>query len=185
MDIADTITPNSEQLNAEDLLVGPRTYTVTGVEKGTSEQPVFIHLAEVTGRTYRPGKSMRRVLAACWGTEASNYVGRRMTLFNDPTVMWAGKPVGGIRIRALSHIPEPVEINLTVTRGKRVPFTVQPIHTDVAEHLAALTAATTLEELQAAWVAADRAGVASDVDVTALKDARKVELAPKQEGTES
>src|SRR5690606_20382540 len=61
MDITDTITPNSEQLNAEDLLVGPRTYTVTGVEEGTADQPVFIHLSEVPGRTYRPGKSMRRV----------------------------------------------------------------------------------------------------------------------------
>jgi len=127
MDITDTITPNSEQLNAEDLLVGPRTYTVTGVEEGTADQPVFIHLSEVPGRTYRPAKTMRRVLIACWGTEASNYVGRRMTLFNDQTVMWAGKPVGGIRIAALSHIDEAKEINLTVTRGKRALFVVQPL----------------------------------------------------------
>lgn len=127
MDMTDTIVPNSEQLNAEDLLTGPLTVTITGVEKGTKDQPVFIRLQEFPDRTYRPAKSMRRVLAACWGVDSSAYIGRQLTIYNDPTVSWGGKPVGGIRISHLSHIDETKELHLTVTRGKRAPFIVQPL----------------------------------------------------------
>ena len=52
MDLSSTIEPNSDQVNAEDLIAGPQTVTITGVEAGTADQPVFIHLAEFPGRTY-------------------------------------------------------------------------------------------------------------------------------------
>ncbi|MGQ4828017.1 hypothetical protein, partial [Enterococcus faecalis] len=62
MDIDDTIAPKSDQLNAEDLLTGPRTFTVDRVQVPGGEQPVNIHLREMPGRPYRPSKTMRRVL---------------------------------------------------------------------------------------------------------------------------
>lgn len=176
MDILKTTEPKSDQQNFDDMVAGPRTVTVEAVKKGSAEQPVELHLVEFPGRPYKPGKSMRRVLVACWGSEASAYVGRRLTLYGDPEVKFGGQKVGGIRIAALSHLPEPVEINLTVTRGKRVPFVVQPIPGEIAEHLAALTAATTLDELKAAFDAAVQAGVGADPDVQALKDTRKTDL---------
>ena len=182
MDILKTTEPKSDQQNYDDYVAGPRTVTVESVKKGSAEQPVELHLVEFPGRPYKPGKSMRRVLVACWGPEASVYVGRRLTLYGDPEVKFGGQKVGGIRIAALSHIPEPVEINLTVTRGKRVPFVVQPIPGELGEHLAALTAAATLEELQVAWQLAARAGVTHEADVVALKDARKAELSAEEGG---
>lgn len=127
MDLTGTITPNSEQINAEDLLAGPRTVTITGVEAGTKDQPVFIHTAEYPDRTYRPGKSMRRVLVVCWGQDSAAYIGRKITIYNDPTVKWGGQPVGGIRISAASDIAGPTTIALTITRGKRAPFIVEPL----------------------------------------------------------
>ena len=177
MDISETIVPNSDQINAEDLLGGPRTVTITGVKAGTKDQPVFIQTAEYPDRTYRPAKSMRRILFALWGQDSSAYIGRQVTLYTDPTVKFGGQEVGGIRIAALSHIDEPKSIALTVSRGKRAPFVVQPIPTETGVHLAALTGATTLEELQAAWVAAGKAGVANMRQLIELKDARKAELA--------
>lgn len=126
MDLSHTIEANSEQINADDLST-PRTVTITDVEKGTADQPVFVHVSEFTGRTYRPGKSMRRVLVAAWGADASLYKGRRLTIFNDPSVKWAGQAVGGVRISHMSHIDKPLTIALTLTRGKRAPFTVQPL----------------------------------------------------------
>lgn len=176
MDLTQSIEPNSEQVNAEDLLGGPRTITITGVEAGTKDQPVFIHTLEYPDRTYRPAKSMRRVLVSAWGQDSSTYIGRRITIFNDPHVKWAGQEVGGVRISHLSHISEPLTVALTVTRGKRAPFVVQPLATDVGEHLAALTGATTLEELQIAWHKATDAGVAKMRELVELKDARKAEL---------
>lgn len=127
MDITSTTTPDSTQVNAEDLLTGPRVVTITGVRAGTSEQPVNIDLAEFPGRAYRPSKTMRRVLVALWGPEASAYVGRRLRIYRDPDVRFGKDVVGGIKIAAMSHIDKPVTVALTVTRGRRAPHTVEPL----------------------------------------------------------
>lgn len=175
MDITSTTEPKSDQQNYDDYIAGPKTVTITEVKKGSAEQPVELHLAEFPGRPYKPGKSMRRVLVTCWGAEASEYVGRKMTLYGDPTIKFGGQDVGGIRIAALSHLTEAKSISLTVTRGKRAPFIVQPLG-DAKAHLAALKAAGTLPDLQTAWEAAKAAGVAGLAEVAAAKDARKAEL---------
>ncbi len=177
MDITSTTEPKSDQQNYDDYISGPKTVTIVEVKKGSAEQPVELHLAEFPGRPYKPGKSMRRVLVTCWGAEASEYVGRQLTLYGDPTIKFGGQDVGGIRIAALSHITEAKSISLTVTRGKRAPFVVKPIGApDPAPHLAALKGAATLDGLQAAWKAAQAAGVAGVPELIAAKDARKAEL---------
>ena len=129
MDLTDTIAPRSDQLNAEDLLSGPRTVTITDVHQGAStEQPVDIVTAEFgTGRPWKPSKTVRRILVAAWGPEASAYVGRRATIYRDPDVKFGGMAVGGIRVSHLSHIDRPLTVALTVTRGKRAPFVVKPL----------------------------------------------------------
>lgn len=126
MDISDTLAPNSDQLDAIDLLGGPRTFTITEVSKGNAEQPVQVKLAEFP-RVWRPGKSMRRVLAACWGTDASVWVGRRVTLYCDESVRFGSEVVGGTRIAALSHIDKPKAVPLLVSRGKSATFKVKPL----------------------------------------------------------
>lgn len=179
MDITKTTEPRSDQMNYDDFVSGTKTVTVQEVKAGSADQPVEVHLVEFPGRPFKPSKSMRRVLVAAWGSEAEAYKGRRITLYGDPDVKFGGQAVGGIRIAALSHITEPLEVRLTVTRGKRAPFTVQPlpdVAPEVEPHLQALTAATTLDELREAWEAAQSAGVASAPLVVAFKDKRKAEL---------
>lgn len=128
MDISDTIAPKSDQLNAEDLLIGPRTVTITGVSRGDADQPVNVMLAEFgAGRPFKPCKSMRRVMVAAWGKDASEYQGRRMTLYCDPKVRFGGQEMGGIRISHLSDINERMTVALTVTRGRRAPYIVDPL----------------------------------------------------------
>lgn len=127
MDLTKSIEANSEQVNAEDLLSGPRTVTITGVEQGSKEQPVFVHLAEFPNRTYRPGKSMRRVIVSAWGTDSSSYIGKQMNIYCDPEIRFGGQAVGGIRISHMTGLSRPLTVALTVSRGKREPFTVQPI----------------------------------------------------------
>ena len=155
-DISETLAPNSDQLDAVDLLGGPQTFTITEVSRGTADQPVNIHLAEFP-RVWRPGKSMRRVLAACWGTDASTYVGRRVTLYCDESVMFGGEVVGGTRISHLSHIDKARKIPLIVKRGKSATYTVQPLPDAPAEPApaelaaqvaAALKDATTEDEIR-------------------------------------
>jgi hypothetical protein len=156
MDITETLVPKSDQLNAEDLLTGPRTVTVEKVTKGSVEQPVDIHLAEFPGRPFRPSKTVRRILVAAWGVEATAYTGRRMTLYRDPAVRFGGQDVGGIRVSHLSHIDKPLTISLTETRGKRKPHRIEPLAEPpeaVAEFERRIRESRTLPELDT--VAAD------------------------------
>ena len=126
-DMTDTIIPKSDQLNADQLLAGPITITVTEVTIAAGEQPVTIHYANENGRPYKPGKSMRRVLVKAWGADAGNYIGRSMTLYTDPTIKFGGMEVGGLRISHLSHIPGTLTMALTETKGRKKPFVVQPL----------------------------------------------------------
>lgn len=127
MDLAQMVTPKSDQQNYDDYLAGPRTVTISGVREGSNEQPLNIELEEYPGRPFKPNLSMRRVLLKAWGKDPKTFVGRRMTLFGNPAVIWAGKPVGGVEISHLSHIDKPLAIPLTVTKGKRKNFIVQPL----------------------------------------------------------
>ena len=127
MDITPTLTPKSTQLNADDLIAGPLTITVCGVSPGTPEQPVVIKFEGDEGRPFLPCKTMRRLLAHAWGTDGHAWIGRGMTLYHDPSVVFGGIKVGGIRISHLSHIDHDLEVALTVTKGKRALYRVRPL----------------------------------------------------------
>lgn len=128
MDLRKTIIPKSDQLNADDLIAGPRTIKIIDVKEGDSEQqPVSIYFDGDDNKPYKPCLSMRRLLVQVWGHEGKSYIGKSMTLFLDPSVKWAGVEVGGIRISHVSDITEPTDVLLTVSKGKRRPYTVQPL----------------------------------------------------------
>lgn len=126
MDLTESIAPKSDQLDAVDLLSGPRTFTITSVSKGNPDQPFNFHLADFP-RVWRPGKSMRRVIVAAWGPDATKYAGKRATLYCDPTVEFGGAAIGGTRISHLSGIDKPIKVPLIIKRGKSAIFTVQPL----------------------------------------------------------
>ena len=127
-DMRAVIVPKSDQINADDLLAGPMTITVTSVSiKPGTEQPVAMRFENDGGKPYKPCKSMARVLVNCWGPDASIYAGRAMTLYCDPKVTGAGMAVGGIRISHLSHIEQPVTMALTASKGNKKLFTVHPL----------------------------------------------------------
>lgn len=127
MNLANTVTPKSDQLNADDLIAGTRTIRISAVTAGSAEQPVNIAFDGDNGRPWKPGKSMRRVLLALYGAESSAYIGKRVTLYNDTEVTFGPDKTGGIRISHASDISGPQTIALTVKKGKRKPFTVQPL----------------------------------------------------------
>lgn len=130
INLRDTIIPKSDQLTADDLIGITRTITVTGVKRGeTADQPVSIHYDGDNGRPYKPCKSMRRVMIHAWGDDGRGWIGKRMTLYCDPDVKFGGVKVGGIRISHLSDIDQTMNISLTATRGKRSPYTVEPLVT--------------------------------------------------------
>lgn len=127
MDLTPTLAPKSNQLNSDDLIAGPRTITITSVVAGNTEQPVAVHYDGDQGKPWYPCKGMRRVLVAAWGPDASQYIGRGVTLFRNPEVMYGGIQVGGIQISHLSGLDGPLSIALTMNRQKRTPYKVQPL----------------------------------------------------------
>lgn len=126
LDMTDSLAPRSDQLDAVDLLSGPRTFRIEQVSKGNPEQPFNFHL-EGFPRVWRPGLSMRRVIVKAWGSKTSAYVGQSVTLYCDPSVEFGGSQVGGTRISHMTGIDKALKVPLLIKRGKSAVFTVQPL----------------------------------------------------------
>lgn len=172
IDIGDTIQAKSDQWNAADLLGGPITVTIAGVDVAKTDQPVTIHLEESPGKAYRPSKGMRRALVKLWGPRSADYAGRRLTLFNEPSVKWAGQAVGGIQISHASHIDKPVTFTLATAKGKLAPITVQPLPDAPPQYAepAPIPTFQSADEARAYWMERRDAGASPD-ELTAIQQA--------------
>lgn len=128
INMAETIKPKSDQLNADDLISGSLTITISKMTIGQSaEQPVSVGYVGDNGKPWKPCKGMRRVLVKAWGADGSVYAGRSLTLYRDEKVTFGAQAVGGIRISHMSHITEPFTMALTTSKASRKPFTVKPL----------------------------------------------------------
>lgn len=185
MNLAETIIPKSDQLNADDLITGTLTVKITSV-KGSNEpqQPVSIHYDGDNGKPYKPCKSMRRVLVSAWGANGGEYVGKSMTLYRDNSVAFGGIQVGGIRISHLSHIEQDLTLALTVSRASRKPYLVKrlevvaaskpvltPEHKRWAEAVAALASGkTTIEGIKEKWTVSEEVSTKLAEEAAAIKN---------------
>ena len=176
MDITDALAPTSDQLDAVEL-VNPRTFTIdTGSSLGKREGKIVaeIRLADFP-RVWRPSKGMLDVLAACWGTDGKLWVGHRVTVYNDPEVMFGRDKVGGIRISHLSHIDKARSVTIRASgAGRKQLWHVEPLAEATpapTEPTAEMVAASTdADALRAMWQA-------SGVERRAQIEARVTELA--------
>lgn len=136
-DITFALEAKSDQLNATDLAGAEPVIRIreVKVKKNDAQQPVWIYYDGDKGRPWKPNKSMRRILAIAWGVRSSLWVGRYAQIFNEPTVIYAGAEVGGIRIRALSDIPKSgIRTSITISKSKRVPFHVEHLVVETKEY---------------------------------------------------
>ena len=184
MDITDALAPKSDQLDAVQL-VHPRTFTIdTGSRLGTREGATVAEIRFVGfPRWWRPSKGMLDVLAKCWGTDGKAWVGRSVTLYNDPEVTFGKDKVGGIRISHLSHIDGPVTVMIR-GRGqgaRKIAWPVKPLTVaappppPAAMSLEDVAATTDTDTLRTAWQG-------SPPDVRAAIEARVAEIAALAQG---
>lgn len=184
MDVSNAIVAKSDQLNAIDLVGRDVTITIVDVKPGPQDQPVHIITDQYgPSRPWKPSKTALRDIVQVWGTDSTVWVGRRITLFNDPEVLWAGQPVGGIRIRAMSHIDKAFEAKHVITRGKTKKVMIRPLGDapvapvaappSTADHLDAINNAANIEELQHAWGLVQKAGVSNDPELISAKERMK------------
>ncbi|MCA7900715.1 hypothetical protein LGM39_15150 [Burkholderia cepacia] len=178
-DLRGTIVPKSDQLNAEQLLAGDLTITVTDVRMGSEDQPVILHYENDEGRPFKPCKTMRKLLIFAWGEDGRNWTGKSMTLYNDQAVRFGGMVVGGIRISHLSHIEREISLSLTATKGKKALHTVLPLEVvRLDDVLKAIATATDRNAMNAAKVLAmklppgDQAQAAQDAYNARMRELR-------------
>lgn len=127
LDISPFLEAKSDQITADDLIAGPRTFRIANVEIPGGEQPVSVHMEGMEGRPFKPCKGMRRLLGHLWGPDAAKWIGRSVTLFRDPDVRFGADQTGGVRIAAVSHLDEPQTVPVRVSRGKAKKYNVEPI----------------------------------------------------------
>lgn len=133
LDVTRAIQPKSDQLNADSLITGPRTIRIRDVSVNPdAEQPIWISFDGDDGRPWKPCKTAARCLASIWGANAAQWIGLHCTIYNDPTVTWAGAAVGGIRVSHMEGLDKPRQLQLTKTRGKKGAVTIQPLIIDAA-----------------------------------------------------
>lgn len=132
IDISGAAKARTDQLNADDLRLveGGMVVKIIRVHylgEG-KEQPLHLHLAGLEGRPYKPCKTMIKMLMAAWGKNAAKYAGRYLRLYRDPDVTFGDQgKIGGIRISHASGLGGPVIEKQTLTRGKKVPFRIDPL----------------------------------------------------------
>jgi len=191
IDMSQFVEAKSDQLNADDLIGASRTITVRRVTGSDGDQPVSIFYEGDNNKPFKPCKTMRRVLLAVWGRYAADYVGRSMTLYRDDKVTFGGLDVGGIRISHMSHIDKEMVVVVMKTKGKKAGIKIAPLElpTDkaaewVADHIAAINDATTVEDLDLVISGGAKAMVKLQRDrrelhetVTNAYDARRAVLA--------
>lgn len=182
MDITEALAPNSDQLDAIEL-VEPRTFTIdSGSRLGKRERKVVAEIRLVDfDRVWRPSKGMLDVLAACWGKDGKQWVGHRVTLYRDENVMLGREKRGGTRISHLSHIDAPRDVTIRASgEGRTQQWHVEPLPDapapDPVDWLAELTTAgDDPAALNALGHAAKNAGAGEDVLArirTAYEDAK-------------
>lgn len=180
-DISSTIVPKSDQLNADQLIGKTMTITIQSVTAGNIEQPVILHYAGEDGKPYKPGKTMRKVLHLAWGENATKWVGKSMTLYNDPLVKYNKDEVGGIRISHLSDIKQAISVSLNSGRGRKETHRIAPMPGPVSpESTLRAAAANGLESFQSAWMALTKQ---QRLDFAALKDELKAAIESARNST--
>lgn len=110
MDMSKATEARSDQINYVDLLDGgTKEIKVTGahlVDDGQGGYRTVINYEGGEGRPYKPSKGMDRLIQSPngWGSNSEDWIGKSILLVGNKDVIWAGKAIGGLQIKALSHI---------------------------------------------------------------------------------
>ncbi|WP_341258252.1 hypothetical protein [Gordonia malaquae] len=133
IDLSQMVQANSDQVNAADL-VRPVTVTITRLEHGPDEKQKLNIYTDVFGdKPWRPCLTVRRLISKIWGTQGSAYIGRSLTIYNDPSVTFGRDTTGGIRVSHMSDIDGTQTVRLPVRRGQMGSFTIEPLTVDAIQ----------------------------------------------------
>jgi len=129
--LAQALAPRSDQLNADDLIVGNKVITITKVlvNLQSEQQKVVVHYVDDNGKPWKPSKSMGRVLAEILGGDFSKWEGEQIELFKNKEITFGKDKCGGIQIAAMSAAKNPIKTMITTKRGVKSKITILPLLT--------------------------------------------------------
>ena len=172
IDMSKVIEAKSDQLNACDLVGGPKTIKITQVKVSPgADQQVVINYDGDDGRPYKPCIGMVRMMTKAWGLDGSAYVGRYLVLFCNPDVRYGGQSVGGIQISNMSHIDRKVHMPLSISRGKKVAFSVEPLQLTQGATLTPAEAETWKSDISAATTMPELSEIAGQIKAKGYDEA--------------
>jgi hypothetical protein len=131
LDVTKAMEPKADQLNGDDFLAKSRNVKIRDVTvDNTREQKVWIFVEGEPKKPWKPSKTYLRVLTLIWGTaDASQWIGRELTLYRDPEILWGGAKVGGIAVSHMDGLDRPKTVAVAKTRGTKQSITIQPLVT--------------------------------------------------------
>lgn len=134
-DVSFALEAKSDQLNAVDIMGAEPVIRIREVNVKEGDQPVSIYFDGDHGRPWKPSKGMLRILAGAWGRDSQEWIGKHAQLYFEQSVKYAGKEVGGIRIKALSDIDQRgLNFSLTINRQQREPYRVPLLEVKADEY---------------------------------------------------
>jgi len=102
---------NSKFLKKEDFptpqVLTIKSATVEEVAKGDAKLCIWFNEAV---KPLTLNNTKRNLLIATYGDDTDQWIGRKVRLSNDPTVMYGGQPVGGIKLecsKSAAAVPAP------------------------------------------------------------------------------
>lgn len=177
MNIREFVKIKGDRINFEDFIMGSQDFTITKLgRKIDGGQPRLLMFFEGREETpYWVSKGMVKCLSSPdgWGnSEFSEWVGRKVRLFGEPSVMYAGKELGGVRISHISHIHAQYSTKITERRGVRIDYTIMPLTDEMYP-------SSRFDANLPAWLAAIAAGKAT-ADQILAKVQQSGKLTPEQ-----
>ena len=132
IDIDAVTASTADQLCGDDLLSGSRDIRINAVSSFADDKGKLratLRYDGDNGKPFIPAKTCARIMVALWGKHTSAWVGKTLTVYRDPEVMFGGAKIGGVRISHASDINETLKIMLATKRGKKDTFIVKPLAT--------------------------------------------------------
>lgn len=97
---------NSAFVKSDDVKEGPQKFTIESVEAAeTPDKKPALQLVFVGGKKLTLNKTNARICAGSFGDDCDNWIGKKVLVTWDPTVMFSGKMVGGMKVLPVSAKP--------------------------------------------------------------------------------
>lgn len=115
---------NSKFLKKEDF-PSPKVLTIkmaSAEEVAKGDVKLCLYFLEVT-KPLTLNNTKRNLLIATYGDDTDHWLGKKVRLSLDPTVMYAGQPVGGIKLEcSKATAQKPVPAPAPVVEDEEIPF---------------------------------------------------------------